>query len=513
MALVRMKPPVGVSVGLGADDKLYYIDGQGFANVDSGSVTKLTAEGWVSAVPVAPEAPGNTFPVSASKTVTGGIEKLTSGEQSVMVADLLRRGSRLISGKPIIRAPKDTSGVLLSPNVTILPVVRNGRNCWEVTFPAEAINKSVYFPITSRTYTNKLSAVIEVENATEWNGGSWRLGLFTDINLTVGMRHVQTVGAGTGWNGFHQLAPLTSEWLAVGAGSFASTMTYCAFQAVRAASPVGTTRIWIYEIVEAAKNTLPSIIIGADDGHGTWYAEGLPILEKYGFSSYLAYIHDSAIAAGSSMSITQWQDAIARGHHAVIHGCKAGKSSLRDYFASYTGYPNPAAAIKADIEYNRDGMVAGGLDPDGRGRKFYVLPQGIHQPAGGAGDNTIINALGSAGVTTCRLAAVNNAIIANGGGSGQRMYVPIIGHSYNSGGEAANISALIATMQNEIGAGRSVIFMQHMVSGAPTLPEQITPANLELIVSAANDLVQSGAARRGKLTDLADELDTYAVPI
>jgi hypothetical protein len=76
MALVRMKPPVGVSVGLGADEKLYYIDGQGFANVDSGSVTKLTAEGWVSAVPVAPETPGNTFPVSASKTLTGVIEIL-----------------------------------------------------------------------------------------------------------------------------------------------------------------------------------------------------------------------------------------------------------------------------------------------------------------------------------------------------------------------------------------------------------------------------------------------------
>ena len=79
MALVRMKPPVGVSVGLGADDKLYYIDGQGFANVDSGSVTKLTAEGWVSAVPVAPEAPGNTFPVSATKTLTGGIS-LSAGD-------------------------------------------------------------------------------------------------------------------------------------------------------------------------------------------------------------------------------------------------------------------------------------------------------------------------------------------------------------------------------------------------------------------------------------------------
>lgn len=48
MAFVKMKPPVGVTVGLGADGKLYYVDQRGFANVDSGSVSKLTSEGWTS---------------------------------------------------------------------------------------------------------------------------------------------------------------------------------------------------------------------------------------------------------------------------------------------------------------------------------------------------------------------------------------------------------------------------------------------------------------------------------
>lgn len=448
---------------------------------------------------------------SAVNPLTGG-SVISVGDQKVEVSDVLRRGSRAVGGKPIIRAPKDVSGVLFSTNVTVTATVRNGRNCWEVTFPAEATNKSVYFPIASRTYSDKISALVEVENAAEWNGGSWRLGLFTDINMLVGMRHMQTVGAGTGWNGFHQIAPLAGEWTAVGAGSFASTMTYCAFQAVRKASPTGTTRIWIYEIAESVKHTLPSITIGADDGHGTWYSDGLPILEKYGFSSYLAYIHDSATAGGSSMTVAQWQDAVARGHHAVVHGCKLGKSSLRDYFSNYTGYNTPYDAILADVVYNRDGMVNNGLDPDGRGRKFYVLPQGIHQPSSGAGDDTIVNALKAAGMTATRLAAVVNGFIPNGGGCGQKMYIPIIGHSYNSGGEAANIAAVIALMQNEVNAGRSVILMQHMVSASPTLPEQITPANLELLVSAANDLVQSGAARRGKLTDLADEVNTYVAP-
>lgn len=54
MAFVKMKPPAGVTVGLGADGKQYYVNDRGFANVDSGSVTKLTNEGWSSVTDVAP---------------------------------------------------------------------------------------------------------------------------------------------------------------------------------------------------------------------------------------------------------------------------------------------------------------------------------------------------------------------------------------------------------------------------------------------------------------------------
>lgn len=457
---------------------------------------------------------GNAL-VSAEVNPTGGIKSFKNpGDGSeIEIKPLLRRGSNLRGGKPIIRQPANTTGVQVSANVTIAATTRRGRKCWEVTFPAEATNKSVYWPITSRVYTNKVHCVFEVEDAAEWNGGSWRLALFTDVTLANGVRYVQTVGSSNGWSGIHEIAPLDTEWSNVGSGSFASTMTYAAFQAVRKSSPTVTTKIWIYEIAEAEKQSLPSIIIGADDGHGTWYSDGLPIVEKYGFSSYLAYIHDSALAGGSSMNVAQWQDAVARGHHAVVHGCKAGVSALRSYFSTYTGYDSPAAAILADIQYNRDGMVSNGLDPDGRGRKVYALPQGHHQPSGGAGDNTIMNQLAAAGVTTCRRAAVENGIVVNGGWAGARMYLPIIGHSYAGGSEATNISNLVTAMQNEINAGRSVLFMFHQVAPSPAIAEEITAANLETLVSAANDLVQSGAARRGKLTDLADELDSYDSPV
>lgn len=78
---------------------------------------------------------------------------------------------------------------------------------------------------------------------------------------------------------------------------------------------------------------------------------------------------------------------------------QTGISSLRDYFASYAPYGSPREAMRADIEYNRDRMVSAGLDPSARGRRIYVLPQGNHQPSGGAGDDTIANAMQDAGNT------------------------------------------------------------------------------------------------------------------
>lgn len=167
----------------------------------------------------------------------------------------------------------------------------------------------------------------------------------------------------------------------------------------------------------------------------------------------------------------------------------------------------------ADILYNRDAMVSEGLDHDGRGRRFYALPQGYHQPSGGAGDDTILNAAVAAGMTAMRRATVENAIICNGGGAGAAMYLPIIGHSYAGGSEAANIAAIVTQMQTEIAAGRSVILMFHEVRGAPSTAEQITAANLETILAAAATLIRAGSARAGRLTDLADELSTYTSPV
>jgi hypothetical protein len=400
--------------------------------------------------------------------------------------------------------------------MTITAVARNGRRCWEIVFPGgTTAARNVIIPISARAYDKNISIVFEIEDANEWNGGNFRLGMFTSSAMTNGMRFIQTIGASNAWNGVHVLAPRADEWAPVGSGAWTDTMTHCAFTGVRRSTPATTesTRVWIYEITEGERNTLPSIILGADDGSGTWYSAGLPIFEKYGFSSYLAYIHDSANTGGASMTVAQWQDAIARGHHAVVHGCKSGVASLRDYFTSHTGYATPYDAIVADVAYNRDGMVKNGLDPDGRGRRIYVLPQGNFQPAGAAGDTTIERALVACGFKTARRNLFQNSVMASGGWSSARLYLTTLGHTYNETDEAGNIAALIQRMTAEIESGRSVICTFHNVRETPTVAEDISPAHLDAIVSAANELVLAGKARRGRLTDFADELDTYYGPV
>lgn len=450
----------------------------------------------------------------ATNPVTGAASAVDAGGKSFASNQEKRGGSLLRSGKPWLRQPAATTGLTAIGAVSLAAVVRNGRRAIEITCPADTSPNGFYFPI-SATVTAFQHATFEVENAAEWAGGSWRIGFFEGSLgvFSTGKQYLQTPGANNAWNGVHCLMPLTTEWATVGAGSFSNAMTQCAFRFTRKASPTGTTRLWVYEIAEGEGSNLPSIILGADDGAKTWYTDGLPVLEKYGFSSYMAFIADDRGTA-TRMSQAEWADAItSRGHHAVVHGCKTGYASYRDYLASFAPYGSPQAAIEADITYNRDIMVAEGLDPSGVGRQTLVLPGGYINMGTSVIDDTIRDAMVNTGMTVARRALVENGIVANGGWSGASRYIPIIGHSYAGGSEATNISAIVTQMQTEIAAGRSVVLMFHEVRASPSANEHITAANLETIVAAAAVLVRSGAAKSGKLTDFAQELKTYTSPV
>jgi hypothetical protein len=215
------------------------------------------------------------------------------------------------------------------------------------------------------------------------------------------------------------------------------------------------------------------------------------------------------------MTVAQNLEMQARGHQHVVHGMRAGRNSMRDCltnFAAY-GFPTALACCEDDVTYNANGMVAMGLDLDGRGRFCYVLPQGLHQPENGAGDDTIMNAVRTAGMRLCRRAENTNGMLVNGGYRGQMLYLPIIGHNYAGGGEAANEAALIARQANEVAAGRGAMWMFHILTETPTLAQHITAAGFERLMIASAELVASGAARWATMPDLLDEYETYTAPV
>lgn len=75
MAFVKMKPPAGITVGLGpVTDKVYTVDAQGFFLVDSTDVSGLTSAGWASVTDQPAGNPDNI--VRATTDLTGGITLL-----------------------------------------------------------------------------------------------------------------------------------------------------------------------------------------------------------------------------------------------------------------------------------------------------------------------------------------------------------------------------------------------------------------------------------------------------
>ena len=200
---------------------------------------------------------------------TRWLTEATKNAVDSLVSGAWKRGASVLrAGKPWLRLPAAAgqvgtgAGVSHGGGASGAFTTRRGRPCYEITIPANANLQSMFFAIQSGTVTNRQHIVFEVEDAEQWRGGSWRLGFYTDSGFATGVRATITADSYNGYNGMHCLAPLATEWANVGAGSFASTMTQCIFQFQRKTGASGSTRIWVYEIAEAEKSSLPQIVIG-----------------------------------------------------------------------------------------------------------------------------------------------------------------------------------------------------------------------------------------------------------
>ena len=442
--------------------------------------------------------------------VYGAGSGVVGGEQEVSETLLPR-----LRGLPLLRAPKDITGLnVIGAGVTQQIVTRNGRRAWEITLPATpGGNFTAWFPLPTGTYNHKVQAEIEIEDAMQFNGGSVQLNICESNAFTQARRYINSINSAAGWNGIHQLAASDADWITVGSATWATISAApspaAQIKFLLSASANKPSKVWIYEVVKDEKDNLPMIILGADDGHITWYNDGLPILEKYGLRSYLAYIADP-VGTPNYMTMANWQDSVARGHEVIVHGCKAGYNNLREWMTNPAPYATGLEAVIAEIQYNRDSMIANGLDPSGIGRKCYIYPQGFHQPSGVAGDTTVITALKNLGFELGRLAAKNGGFTIQPSLGATIFHLPILGHWYSAVDETANINAIIASINTEIAEGRSVILMFHIVRAVPTVAEDISPANLDKLCAAIAAQINAGKAVNAVFADLLNRMKSLA---
>lgn len=133
MSFVKMKPPAGVTVGLGADGKQYYVNDRGFASVDSGSVTKLANEGWSTVTDAAPGTPLENVK-SQIDPVTGGVGIFANGQDALSGAGIAPQlpayFKRRTGGKSFIWLHPATSTDLKDAYVIAVPV---GAGYYDVT--------------------------------------------------------------------------------------------------------------------------------------------------------------------------------------------------------------------------------------------------------------------------------------------------------------------------------------------------------------------------------------------
>ena len=300
-----------------------------------------------------------------------------------------------------------------------------------------------------------------------------------------------------------------TEHTALGSPIIGTTMI--GYQKIRITPVSGrSARVVVRGIAYDVGAARGSISIISDDGARNWYDNGLPILEQYGIPSALSFIGRVYGANPADwMGVAEWQDAIARGHEAIVHGCIADVDNL--------AVLPTEGAVYADLMASKSAMVNAGLAKNGSER-IYVLPQGIyyHGWTGSTPDLKIRNALKRAGYVAVRhvTSAGDKKFLPWVDALNGDLYSwPIIGHSYSSTDEAANVAAIKAQIDAAEATRMAVTLMFHLTTtGTPGSGIYISEANLADLMSYAAAKRNAGTLDILRPTEqLADVLD-YGSP-
>lgn len=376
-----------------------------------------------------------------------------------------------------------------SSNATVTNVERvapDGTKLRGIRMTANAgTNCSIDLTIRGSTFsTGRISALVYADPA---NGGgldptaTFWVGDDASFTNAYNCSGIQFTAKGWGLINPGLTAGSANNKWAVGSGAPSwGTTTFVRLRLRLDYSAAQTPWIELYEVHYNEDAPKSWVSISIDDGYATAYTLGAPALERYGMRGSFGIIADK-IGQGGYMTLPQLQDLVSRGHECVVHGPIGGTGSLANYSAS----PTKAQDVANDLSYHRNYLIANGLNTRGSAN-VYVYPQGYDRFS--ASDDTIRNALESIGFVGGRRAGPSRQPKRNTRGSAS-FTLPIIGHTWTSTpAEAANITAIVASINNAAAEKYDAVLMLHkFVTGAAADSLEIQVSNLETILQAIAD--------------------------
>ncbi|MEN6629830.1 MAG: polysaccharide deacetylase family protein [Sulfuricella sp.] len=470
MALVKMKPPGGVNVGLGTDKNTYTVDAQGFAFVDSAAVAGFASAGWVSVTDLPAGSPDNVVHFTNSLT---GVSELSAGGKPIHILQDTRGDSTTMYrasgsyGLTYQGGGNAPQSVVVSNGIAKItgPVGTST----EVTLPA--------LPTATRIAPKTFMLEIDCENwldvqSISYYAGATGWSAFFSKSFEYTSSGINNAAEMTGLAGIRKLFGCQHSLIGGGTAPDLAT-TQIDLHKIRVTSASGKAAVFSIRSVVWNVTDIPSISITFDDGYASIFNNAMPVMNARGLVGSWGIIAD---LVGSGPRYTTWENCktwVSYGHECVVHG---PRSDIPATGAGPAGALTRYATVEesvADMSWHRRRLIENGLG-DGVSENVYVWPQGIFW-ATDRSDSTLREEAAKAGFIFARGTEGPRYYNSKIAGSGfQRMTIPTIGYSYNAGNEAQNITDLMSRIDQLWAHGKSACIYFHEVGVASPVDISLT---------------------------------------
>ena len=283
--------------------------------------------------------------------------------------------------------------------------------------------------------------------------------------------------------------------------------------------PVGTTEpatVYIYGFGFAAPSPKGRICVTWDDGYDSMFKLGYDAFASRGIKQTMSVIGSAQDTGGTYSYTRQLKAFVDAGNACVAHGPWPAQGA-GNLYSAYPGSANPVSDAVADMNRNRDWLLANGLLVPNADR-CYVWPQGTFQAS--VNDTTLLDAALSNGYTVARCTGniaggtlYPRGVQIDAMGKYNRLACPIIGHLWagTTAAEATNITAITTAIGYLAANGSDAFLMLHRVlpnttsDGTMGSAGSITirQSDLETIAAAIKTSIDAGTLEAVTMPQLA----------